>query len=572
MDFEAPPPFTGALEEPPDLECDVRMTVDDDDDDDEVQPPDIPIDVPCTSSPTLSPPRSPITKRKSLDVASGSYSTTTTTDDHPHPVTNGLPETIEVRIPSSSGSSAESTSQQPTSSEPQSQIAGSDQNRVEDSADESSKSSPQPSNSEKNCGDDPLDAIQQEAGEDADFDDFGDFAGVDADDSKLEDVDKASEAVESGWAEFERKDRKEDEITPTEHNDEAQTGEWNAFSTADESKNSSWSADFGEFGEAKAETSSDIPPAEISSEMVCFRILFFIKICCTDKFIEQVCPLLDDICDSLDVWNVESEIGCDEAYDISVMLDADTPPAIDKDPASFNRSFQLWLALRIVEDALALKFEWKGSGHGENLFKTLSVDPTAAGRGTLPPLSASTVLEPTPFTANGTTRRSVIISREEGAHGAKVLTSDVTASSLASKNPPTVVESPSFPQADFDWDKSGLTNPTKAANRSSALLDVDFLSANNGGGSSSTISTLQKELDQLGLSNSSTQNLKKPSSQPSMLDMLMASSTKSDRRVNRPPSELSLDARALHDQLPDIEFLRANMIMFPLGETRCSQR
>ncbi|KAJ1352691.1 hypothetical protein KIN20_009093 [Parelaphostrongylus tenuis] len=31
----------------------------------------------------------------------------------------------------------------------------------------------------------------------------------------------------------------------------------------------------------------------------------------------------------------------------------------------------------------------------------------------------------------------------------------------------------------------------------------------------------------------------------------------------RPPSELSLDARALHDQLPDIDFLRASMIMFP---------
>ncbi|KAL6742697.1 hypothetical protein Aduo_015821 [Ancylostoma duodenale] len=555
MDFEAPPPFTGALEEPPDLECDVRMTVDDDDDDDEVQPPDIPIDVPCTSSPTLSPCRSPVTKRKSLDVASGSHSSDTTTDDHPHPATNGLPETIEVRVPSSSGSLAESTSQQPTSSVPQ--IAESDQNRIEHSADESSNSSPQPSNPEKNCGDDLFEvstsAIQQEATEDTDFDDFGDFAGVDGEDSKPVQVGTASEVVqgvESGWAEFEQKDRKEDQ-DPPKHNDEAQTGEWNAFSTADETKNNSWSADFGEFGEAKAETSSDIPSAEISSEMVC--------------------PLLDDVCDSLDLWNVESEIGCDEAYDISVMLDADTPPAIDNDSASFDRSFQLWLALRIVEDALALKFEWKGSGHGENLFKTLDVDPTAAGRGTLPPLSTSTVLEPTPFTANGTTRRSVIISREEGAHGAKVLTSDVTASSLVSKNPPTVVESPSFPQADFDWDKSGLTNPTKAANRSSALLDVDFLSA-NGGGSFSTISTLQKELDQLGLSNSSTQNLKKPSSQPSMLDMLMASSTKSDRRVNRPPSELSLDARALYDQLPDIEFLRANMIMFPLGEARCSQR
>ncbi|EPB70158.1 hypothetical protein ANCCEY_10748 [Ancylostoma ceylanicum] len=429
MDFEAPPPFTGTLEEPPDMECDVRMTVDDDEDDD-VQPSDIPIDVPCTSSPPLSPLRSPIMKRKSLDIASASLPSRTDTDNHPHPVTNGLPESIEMRIPSNCDSSAENTSEQSTSSIHR--VAESDQDRVEDSAYEASNSSPQPSNPEKNSGDDPLDAstsaVQEEAGEDTDFDDFGDFAGVDAEDSKTEQCVIKRHIIEGGW-----------------------------------------SADFGDFGEAKAETSSDPLPVEVSSEM---------------------------------------------AYDISVMFDADKPPAIENDAASFDRSFHLWFALRIVEDALALKFEWKGSGHGENLFKTLSVDPTAVGRGTLPPLSTSTVLEPTPFTANGTTRRSVIISREEGAHGAKVLTSDVTVSSLASKNPTTVVESPSFPQADFDWDKSGLTNPTKAANRSSALLDVDFLSANNGGGSSSTISTLQKELDQLGLLNSSTQNLKKPSSQP----------------------------------------------------------
>ncbi|EYC13399.1 hypothetical protein Y032_0044g968 [Ancylostoma ceylanicum] len=557
MDFEAPPPFTGTLEEPPDMECDVRMTVDDDEDDD-VQPSDIPIDVPCTSSPPLSPLRSPIMKRKSLDIASASLPSRTDTDNHPHPVTNGLPESIEMRIPSNCDSSAENTSEQSTSSIHR--VAESDQDRVEDSAYEASNSSPQPSNPEKNSGDDPLDAstsaVQEEAGEDTDFDDFGDFAGVDAEDSKTEQCGAATEIVQgtgSDWAEFGRKDGKENQNPPTEDINEDQVEGWNAFNAADEDKNSGWSADFGDFGEAKAETSSDPLPVEVSSEM-------------------QVCPALDDVCDSLELWNVESEIGCDEAYDISVMFDADKPPAIENDAASFDRSFHLWFALRIVEDALALKFEWKGSGHGENLFKTLSVDPTAVGRGTLPPLSTSTVLEPTPFTANGTTRRSVIISREEGAHGAKVLTSDVTVSSLASKNPTTVVESPSFPQADFDWDKSGLTNPTKAANRSSALLDVDFLSANNGGGSSSTISTLQKELDQLGLLNSSTQNLKKPSSQPSMLDMLMASSTKSDRRVNRPPSELSLDARALHDQLPDIEFLRANMIMFPLGDARCSQR
>ncbi|KAK5968833.1 hypothetical protein GCK32_016281 [Trichostrongylus colubriformis] len=126
-------------------------------------------------------------------------------------------------------------------------------------------------------------------------------------------------------------------------------------------------------------------------------------------------------------------------------------------------SFDLWLALRIVEDALALKFEWKGSEYGSNLFKTLRVDPNAVGRGTLPPLSSSTVLEPIPFTANGTTRRSVIISREEGAYGAKIVASDVPPSAVHNNCSAITSESPSIPQADFDWEASDLTNPTKAA-------------------------------------------------------------------------------------------------------------
>ncbi|PIO66090.1 hypothetical protein TELCIR_12212 [Teladorsagia circumcincta] len=169
-------------------------------------------------------------------------------------------------------------------------------------------------------------------------------------------------------------------------------------------------------------------------------------------------------------------------------------------------------------------------------------------------------------------RRSVIISREEGAYGAKVVASDLSPTSVHTTNCSAVTaESPSIPQADFDWDASDLTNPTKAANRSSALLDVDFLSANSGGGCSSTISTLQKELDQLGLTSTEPPTLRKPASQPTMLDMLMASATNTSKRNTRQPSELSLDARALHDQLPDLDFLRANMIMFPLGGNRSNE-
>ncbi|KAE9417781.1 hypothetical protein Angca_001310, partial [Angiostrongylus cantonensis] len=213
------------------------------------------------------------------------------------------------------------------------------------------------------------------------------------------------------------------------------------------------------------------------------------------------------------------------------------------------RGYELWLALRIVEDALALKFEWKGSQHRVNLFRALGVDPVDDGCVSSSP-SMFTVLEPTPLIANGTTRRSVIISREGGAHDAKVVSAEAPASDSQSTAATLPIESPSIPSADFDWEKSDLVNPTMAANRSSALLDVDFLWANSGGGNSSAISTLQKELDQLGLSNTLSQTRAKPENQPSMLDVVMASATKLEKKIVRPPSELSLDARALHDQLP----------------------
>ncbi|VDP05540.1 unnamed protein product [Heligmosomoides polygyrus] len=234
--------------------------------------------------------------------------------------------------------------------------------------------------------------------------------------------------------------------------------EWDAFNTVDDSgKAESWSADFDAFGEASSprEEAVEKPTkGEDAPEM-------------------ESSPVLDELCDSMDLWNVDSEIGGDEAMNITELLDADKPEKSDSDSLCLDRSFDLWFALRIVEDALALKFEWKGSQHGSNLFKTLRVDPNAVGRGSLPPLSTSTVLEPVPFTANGTTRRTVIISREEGAYGAKVVASDAAAANvLPSPNYPVVAESPSIPQADFDWDQADLRNPTTAA---SAFILLVFI-------------------------------------------------------------------------------------------------
>lgn len=53
-----------------------------------------------------------------------------------------------------------------------------------------------------------------------------------------------------------------------------------------------------------------------------------------------------------------------------------------------------------------------------------------------------------------------------------------------------------------------------------------------------------------------------------MLDTILSNAA--PQKKYKAPSELSLDARALHDQLPDIEFLKAKMIMFPMGNSSSS--
>ncbi|KAK6752999.1 hypothetical protein RB195_012545 [Necator americanus] len=561
MDFEAPPPFTGALEEPPDVECDIRMTVDDEDED---ELPDIPSDLPITFPPAASPPTISFEKPKSSEVVSPSDSYPSTANFPLFPIANGLPETIDVPTVTGHDNYPEANTSHVFTSA--SQAAECDHRRDDVCTDEVSWCGPNVPDEghfcEQNIPHKPTSSAHSCISEDDDFDDFGDFACVKGEDAETEEAGSSNkvepEKMKSDSKTSVQRNQEKDHNSQTNYDGE-QIAEPNGLSAeAKPRDDDEWSADFafcGEIsvGEGPRETINS-KTADVSSSA-------------------ESCPILDELCDCSNLWDVENEIGNDEAYDISAMLDADKPVILKNEKnesASLDRSFHLWFALRIVEDALALKFEWKNAEHGENLYKALAIDPKAVGRGSLPPLSSGTVLEPTPFIANGTARRSVIISRE-GAHDAKVFRSESTINALQSRNLSTAAESPSIPQADFDWDKSGLTNPTKASNRSSALLDVDFLSANSGSGSSSTISTLQKELDQLGLSNSSSQMLKKPSSQPSMLDVLMASAAKPDGRINRPPSELSLDARALHDQLPDIEFLRANMIMFPMGGTGCNQ-
>ncbi|CAD6193883.1 unnamed protein product [Caenorhabditis auriculariae] len=212
----------------------------------------------------------------------------------------------------------------------------------------------------------------------------------------------------------------------------------------------------------------------------------------------------------------------------------------------FRRFARLWLSLRIVEEACALKHDWKHSQLSHRVLGHLRIDPEVH-TSTLNSVLPTTSLIPTFFAAPS---------------GSKSPQSDESFAKSSSQNGTETYES-SVPVVDFDWDTSGLTNPLKGAGKSSAIMDIDFLSANSTGGLESS-STLQKDLDDFGLGSSSTTAQLTPESNRSVLETILSTSGGA-KKPHRGTAELSLDARALHDQLPDISYLRASIIMFPMG-------
>ncbi|CAJ0954716.1 unnamed protein product, partial [Mesorhabditis belari] len=296
----------------------------------------------------------------------------------------------------------------------------------------------------------------------------------------------------------------------------------------------------------------------------------------------------------------EEQIQLDEdvhVFSLRENLDKDAPEALVSELVS--RCTEIWLALRIVENAISLRHQFPASILEAAFHKALHVDKKILrnrGNG-VSQLLTSSVLIPTPINEQNRGGRPVTLSAlsstvstahatnpswqlpNENLSALSTAKSDV---SMATTQSPTIssVDSLAVPPADFNWADSGLTNPLKAkgSTPSTTLLDIDFFAANGPVTNISSATTLEKDLDELGLSSvgSSSKNdhSPKPTTQQSggvlssLLGGNLGGTSSSSFSNHRPPlaiSELSLDARALHDQLPDIDFLRSRIIMFPIG-------
>ncbi|XP_065285074.1 aftiphilin isoform X4 [Dermacentor albipictus] len=165
---------------------------------------------------------------------------------------------------------------------------------------------------------------------------------------------------------------------------------------------------------------------------------------------------------------------------------------------------RLWEQLQDLDHAPSLKFSWNGSQSCQHLLQSLSIDS-----------------------------RNIA-----GADSA-------------------------IPPAQFDWTSSGLVNPLEQP-AASTLLDLEFLSSLSSAtvGSSPPTSSLEKEF--LGLSSSEEAPVLSQSSAPSKLQELLRNNVSTLSSTRRRPSLLSGEAQAILDRLPDLSFMQARVLMFPV--------
>uniref|UniRef100_A0A0N5AYS9 Thioredoxin-like_fold domain-containing protein n=1 Tax=Syphacia muris TaxID=451379 RepID=A0A0N5AYS9_9BILA len=153
----------------------------------------------------------------------------------------------------------------------------------------------------------------------------------------------------------------------------------------------------------------------------------------------------------------------------------------------FGVTFPVWLAVSIVEEALALKFQWSSSAVYHHFLNSLNIDPKSV---------------------------ELHFFHIYGSNAPKL--ENVPFDSLA------------VPPVKFDWKNSGLTNPL-----SSGCL---FL------GGFAILSFHYR----------------------SLFEQIMKSEPVEHHYLSR--NELSLDARALHDQLPDLDYMLSNVLLFSVTD------
>ncbi|XP_064600223.1 aftiphilin-like [Liolophura sinensis] len=208
----------------------------------------------------------------------------------------------------------------------------------------------------------------------------------------------------------------------------------------------------------------------------------------------------------------------------------------------------VWLFLRDMEKSLAGRYEWAESSGNKKLFKTLRIDARnvlmwGSKKPGLPIYAASLgLLEP--------------MRDDQRGPGQDVKKVDTLVDTSKTDTSITAVNQ-DIPPAQFDWNGSGLTNPLDAK---SSLLDLDLLAVNDGkSGGESKPKVFESDL--LGRPECS----KAPPKTLQPLETILAT-MKFNPTIKQVKADenLSTEAARVINTLPDLSFMQAKVLMFPL--------
>ncbi|KAG8187230.1 hypothetical protein JTE90_020659 [Oedothorax gibbosus] len=201
---------------------------------------------------------------------------------------------------------------------------------------------------------------------------------------------------------------------------------------------------------------------------------------------------------------------------------------------------RLWEKLHEAEQTPGLRFQWGVSHSFQQLLRSVNVDYHSILRTSSVPIFASglSLLEP--------------------------VKGQTSSANLELDDKPIPSPRDPIPPVEFDWNTSGLVNPLDTGQSASILMDLSFLSSTSTN-SSSTVTedhSFESEL----LKPSPTDAFPETNNKTFILEELLSKNLSSipDTNITHRPTNLSEEANAVLDQLPDLSYMRAKVLMFPI--------
>lgn len=203
----------------------------------------------------------------------------------------------------------------------------------------------------------------------------------------------------------------------------------------------------------------------------------------------------------------------------------------------------IWYNMKGLKTTNALAYHWSHSQWNDHLYQTLKVDTRnilfGHKKSSSVPIFASglTMLEPTKGPVGSSTRSHDTLIDTTKSDESQVYTQDT------------------IPPAQFDWSSSGLTNPLEEANKT---LNLDFL-IQESEQTSGKSHALESEF--LGVEDSTSH---KPATIQPLENILANLKTSSTFKPTNQNEDLSQEASRIIQSLPNLAFMKTNVLMFPL--------